>query len=227
VKRIDLEVRMDQTQSLGGQDPGQAAGQAKEAVKGAAADVAETVKEQFRDVAGEVGAQGRSVAAQVRDGVAEQARVQQSNLAEAVRRVADELEAMAAQRPESPAATVVSRVAAGGHDVAQFLAERGPEGVLAEVQDFARRRPGAFLATALVSGFVVGRLGRGVLGAATASSDGGEERRRAMPSFADDSSTLAAMGSQWGGRTDVFRPEEDTLVYSSVTEGVPAPGEPR
>jgi hypothetical protein len=34
--------------------------------------------------------------------------------------------------------------------------------VLREVQDFARRRPGAFLATALAAGFVVGRLGKGV-----------------------------------------------------------------
>jgi hypothetical protein len=44
--------------------------------------------------------------------------------------------------------------------------------VLAEVQEFARRRPGAFLAVALASGFVVGRLGRGVLGAAADTGAG-------------------------------------------------------
>jgi hypothetical protein len=42
--------------------------------------------------------------------------------------------------------------------------------VLREVQDFARRRPGAFLATALAAGFVVGRLGKVV---AKADSDAG------------------------------------------------------
>jgi hypothetical protein len=46
--------------------------------------------------------------------------------------------------------------------MADYLDRHGPEGVLREVQDFARRRPGAFLATALAAGFVVGRLGKGV-----------------------------------------------------------------
>jgi hypothetical protein len=38
------------------------------------------------------------------------------------------------------------------------------------VQEFARRRPGTFLATALVAGFVVGRLGKGVAKAGTGDS---------------------------------------------------------
>jgi len=192
---------MDQSSRIGGQRTGQPAEQTKETVKHAATDVAETAKEQIRDVADEVKLQSRNVATQLRDGVAEQARVQQDNLAQTVRRVADELEAMAQQRPDSPAATVVSRVADGGQKMAQYLAERGPEGVLAEVQDFARRRPGAFLATALVSGFVIGRLGRGVIGAASASP-------------ADD----RPLGS-------TAADAEDTLVYSTASsDGVYASG---
>jgi len=181
--------------------------------------VAGTAKEQIRDVADEVKAQSRNVAAEVRDGVTEQARVQQGNLAQAVRRMADELESMAEQRPNSPAATVVSRVAEGGHQVARYLAERGPEGVLAEVQDFARRRPGAFLATALVSGFVIGRLGRGVIGAATSSSPMDEPQPRpTMTPYVEDTSRL---GSMTGA-------EEDTFAYSSSGgNGVYASGEPR
>ena len=70
---------------------------------------------------------------------------------------------------------MVSRVADAGRQVADYLADRGPEGVLREVQDFARRRPGAFLATALAAGFVVGRLGKGIAkagsGAGKPSSD--------------------------------------------------------
>jgi hypothetical protein len=204
---------MDQSNRVGSQPTGPAAEQTKETVKAAATDVAETAKSQIRDVAGEVKQQGRNVAAQVRDGVTEQARVQQDNLAQTVRRVADELEAMADQRPDSPAATVVARVADGGHQVAQYLADRGPEGLLAEVQDFARRRPGAFLATALVSGFVIGRLGRGVIGAA--SSPPADNPRTPMSPFADDTSPLGSMAA-----------EEDTLVYSTASaDRVPVSGE--
>jgi len=196
---------MDKSNRIGSQSMGPAAEQTKETVKAAAADAAGTAKSQMRDVAGEVRQQSRNVAGQVRDGVTEQARVQQGNLAQAVRRVADELEAMAEQRPDSPAASVVSRVADGGHQVAQYLADRGPEGLLAEVQDFARRRPGAFLATALVSGFVIGRLGRGVIGAATESSTPDDQTQRLMPPFAEETSRLEPM----------VPADEGTLVYSS------------
>lgn len=135
-----------------GQGPArEAAGAASEA----ASNVAGTAKEQARDVINEASTQARSVAADVRDKVSEQARSQNDRLADGIRRMADELDEMRSQRGDSPAATVVSRVADSGRRMADYLAERGPEGVLDEVQDFARRRPGAFLAAALATGFVV------------------------------------------------------------------------
>jgi hypothetical protein len=141
-----------------------------DAVSTAAGDVAGTAKEQAREVVGEMKTQTRSLAAQTRDRVSEQARVQNDRVVDGLRRMADEFEEMARSRGESPAGTAVNRVADGGRRVADYLSKHGPEGVLAEVQDFARRRPGAFLATALVSGFVVGRLGKGVLGAGAQTS---------------------------------------------------------
>jgi hypothetical protein len=66
---------------------------------------------------------------------------------------------------------VVSRIADSGRQFADYLDHHGPEGVLREVQDFARRRPGAFLASALAAGFVVGRLGKGI---AKADSNAGK-----------------------------------------------------
>jgi hypothetical protein len=77
----------------------------------------------------------------------------------------------------------VSRIADSGRQFADYLDRHGPEGVLREVQDFARRRPGAFLATALAAGFVVGRLGKGV---AKADSGAGKP---ATDSFVSGSST--------------------------------------
>ena len=140
----------------------QVAGQTKEAAGQAAAEVKDTAKEQAQRVGAEAKTQVRNVAGDVRDKVSEQARTQNDKLVGSIREMSDHLDQMRGDRPDSPAATVVSRVADGGRQMADYLDRNGPEGVLREVQDFARRRPGAFLATALAAGFVVGRLGKGV-----------------------------------------------------------------
>ena len=140
----------------------QVAGQTKEAAGQAAAEVKDTAKEQAQRVAGEAKYQARNVAADLRDKASERARTQNDKLVSSIRQTADHLDEMRADRADSPAATVVSRVAQGGRQLADYLDRNGPDGVLREVQDFARRRPGAFLATALAAGFVVGRLGKGV-----------------------------------------------------------------
>jgi hypothetical protein len=185
----------------------QAAGRSAEAASRAAGNVAGTAADQARQVTGEVSAQARNVASDVRQKVSDQARTQNDRLVDGIRRMADELDQMRAERRDSPAASVVSRIADGGRQVADYLADRGPDGVVNEVQDFARRRPGAFLATALVAGFVVGRLGKGVIGAA--SSDTGTSKPR----------------------TDAFvsQPAEagdTTPVYPAETAPAPAPGYP-
>jgi len=138
----------------------------RETAREQAGQVSETAREQASQVSGEVKQQARNVAAEVRDKVSEQAQVQNQRLAEGIRRMADELDHMRGDRQGTPAATVVSRIADGGRQVADHLLKRGPEGVLSDVQDFARRRPGAFLVTALATGFVVGRLGKSVMNAA-------------------------------------------------------------
>jgi hypothetical protein len=145
----------------------QVVGEATDAATTAAGNVTDTAKHQARQVTGEVSYQVRSVAAELRDQVSGQAHTQNDRIVDGIRRMADELDGMVTDDAGSPARTVVSRVAQGGRQVADYLAERGPEGVLDEVQDFARRRPGAFLATALVTGFVVGRVGKGVFSATT------------------------------------------------------------
>lgn len=145
-------------------------GEATDAATQAAGNVTDTAADQARQVTDEVSHQVRGVAAELRDQVGGQVRSQNDRLVDGIRRMADELDGMAADGGSSPARTVVSRVAQGSRQMADYLAERGPEGVLNEVQDFARRRPGAFLATALVSGFVVGRLGKGVFGGGTSET---------------------------------------------------------
>jgi len=148
-----------------GDDPSKAkqvAGQTKEAAGQAAADVKDTATQQAQRVGAEAKTQVRNVAGEVRDKLTEQAHSQNSRLVSSIRQTADHLDEMRGDRGDSPAAAVVSRVADGGRQLADYLDRNGPDGVLREVQDFARRRPGAFLATALAAGFVVGRLGKSV-----------------------------------------------------------------
>jgi hypothetical protein len=148
------------TAGAGGDDSTakQVAGRAKET----AADVRDTAKEQAQRVGSEAKTQARNVASDVRDRVGDQARTQNDKLVNSIRQTADQLDEMRGDRSDSPAATAVSRVADSGRQLADYLDRNGPDGVLREVQDFARRRPGAFLAAALAAGFVVGRLGKGV-----------------------------------------------------------------
>lgn len=149
----------------------QAAGQSAQAAGQAAGEVKDTAKQQARRVGSEAKTQARTVASEVRGRVSEQARTQNDRLVGGIRQMADHLDEMRADREQSPATQVVSRVADGGRQMADYLERNGPEGVLREVQDFARRRPGAFLATALAAGFVVARLGKGVAKADETSSE--------------------------------------------------------
>lgn len=178
----------------------QAATQAAGAAGQAAGDVAGTAKDQARQVAGEVKTQARSVAADVRNRVSDQASTQNEKLASGIRRIADELEQMASERDDSPARQVVTRVAGSGRQMADYLAERGPEGVLREMQDFARRRPGAFLAAALVGGFVVGRLGKSMLNASSDSTGASSKPRR--DAYVSDVPPLPASQSVAGYSTE-------------------------
>jgi hypothetical protein len=159
----------------------QVAEQGAQAAGHAATDVKDTAVEQAQRVGAETKAQARNLAGDVRDRLSEQARTQNDRLAGSIRETADQLDEMRGDRSDSPAATVVARVADGGRQLADYLDRNGPEGVLREVQDFARRRPGAFLATALAAGFVVGRLGKGV---AKADSSGTSDRKPAGDAYA-------------------------------------------
>ncbi|WP_328469996.1 hypothetical protein OHA21_03350 [Actinoplanes sp. NBC_00393] len=142
--------------------PRQVAEQARESAGQAASDVKDTAKEQVQRVGAEARDQARTVASEVRGKLGDQARNQNQRLVGGIRQAADQLDEMRGERQDSPAAAVVSRVAEGGRQFADYLDRHGPDGVLREVEDFARRRPGAFLATALAAGFVVGRLGKSI-----------------------------------------------------------------
>jgi hypothetical protein len=180
-----LEVTMTETdyqdrtvtsdRSGGGQH---AAPGTMDALGSAASDTASAAKQQTREVAGEVKAQARGLASDAKNRMGAEVKGQNDRLADGLRHFADELDDMLGGRDDSPARSVVSQVSQGGRRVADYLSEHGPDGVLREVQDFARRRPGTFLAVAAAAGFVAGRLGKGVLGAGSADAPGAASGRQ-------------------------------------------------
>jgi hypothetical protein len=205
------------THDSGGDDSKakQVASQATHAAGQAAGDVKDTVQEQARNVGAEAKTQARNVASDVRDRVSEQARTQNDKLVGSIRQTADQLDEMRGERTNSPAATVVSRVADGGRQLADYLDRNGPEGVLQEVQDFARRRPGAFLATALAAGFVVGRLGKGV---AKADPAAGADDKPSTDSFVSSPTPAATYPD--AGSTG-YAPGPVSTEYTATGTGTP------
>lgn len=165
------------------QDSGAAAavGTAKEQASGlahAAADSGQGVlheaKGQAADVVHEATSQARDLLGEARAGLASQASDQQARAASSLRSLGDELGRMADGSEQGGlAADLVRQVAGRTGSVASWLENREPGDVLGEVTDFARRRPGVFLALAAGAGVLAGRLTRGLKDAPPSSGSTG------------------------------------------------------
>jgi len=142
--------------------------------KDRATDVATTAKDQARGVAddarseasavvSEAGTQVRHVADEARTALRQQASDGTSRAAGAVDQLASRLRALADGDIEQ--AGDLRRYAQDLGDrlggVAGRMNDRGLDGLVDDVQGFARRRPGVFLAVAAGTGFAAGRLFRG------------------------------------------------------------------
>jgi len=132
--------------------------------------VAGTAKEQVGRVAGEAADQARNLADELRQQVSGQAQAQTHRLSENLRRLSQDLHDMShSAKPDSPAVSAVRRIAEGSGQLADHVEHRGPQGLLDDVQDFARRRPGVFLAGAALAGFAVARLSKSTAAVATST----------------------------------------------------------
>ncbi|MFD3682289.1 hypothetical protein [Streptomyces sp. NPDC058613] len=134
-----------------------------------------TAKEQAANVVGEATAQTRNLVGDLRDQLQGQAQTQTHRLAENVRQIAQELREMSETgKPDSTVAGVARQIADGGNQVAARLEQRGPDRLVSDLQNFARRRPAAFLVGAALAGFLVARAGKGVSAAGSADSGTGD-----------------------------------------------------
>jgi hypothetical protein len=125
--------------------------------------------------------------------VREQTSSQQHKAADQLHSLADEIHEMAAKGGQSSMATEVARQASERiHGAASWLEHREPGDLFDEVRNFARRRPGAFLAGAVVAGVVAGRLTRGATATAQSSSAPSEPAKHAHDPVAPERGAPAA-----------------------------------
>jgi hypothetical protein len=133
----------------------------------AGARVTQTATDQAREVVSETARQARDLLGEAGGQVRDQTSVQQQKAASQLHSVADEVHEMVAKGGQSGLATEVAQQAAERlHGAAFWLEQREPADVLQAVRDFARRRPGVFLAGAVAAGLAAGRLTRGMTDAA-------------------------------------------------------------
>lgn len=148
---------------------------AAHSVQHAGSEMTHGAVEQGKATAAEANRQVRNLLGQATSQLNQQADTQQKRAAAGLRSLGDELESMSSQDERRGLAGDLARQAAEqAHRAADWLDEREPGAVVAEVRDFARRRPGLFLAGAAVAGMLAGRLTRSIASDGEAGAGGSE-----------------------------------------------------
>lgn len=133
----------------------------KDSAVEAGTHVASVAKDQAGAVVAEAGHHVQNLLSQTRDEFGAQAGSQQQRLAGGLHSLGDEVRSMADGNGGSGvAAEVAHQVADRTKSIASWLENREPADVLHDVAQFARRRPGLFIAIAAGTGVLVGRLAR-------------------------------------------------------------------
>jgi hypothetical protein len=169
----------------------------------AGADLVDGARDQVGAVATEIRDQARQVVDDTRSRLQSQADSQRSQLAEALGAFGGELRALVDGRPDEAgtAGRYVEQVGGAVGELATQIRERDFAGIVDDVQRFARRRPGVFLAAVAATGFVAGRLARSTTDdrARTGTADGGEASTALSPALAPVAPPDQPVGPEPGG----------------------------
>ena len=157
-----------QTASAAADAASQTAGTAAEGAKQVASEAAQ----QVTDVTRQATDQARELVGQAQSQLREQASSQTQRAATGLADVGRQIRALSEGQPDRAglAGDTARQLADKVEELAGRLEQRGFDGTVEDVRNFARRRPGMFLLTAAVTGFAVGRLGRGAQVAQESSS---------------------------------------------------------
>lgn len=182
--------------------------------------VAGTAKEQAGNVANEAMGHARDLAGSAKQQLHDQARSQTDALGGAIGTFGNRVQALADGDVDraGPVGDYAQRIAGQVEQLAGRVDELGFDGMIDEVQRYARRRPGAFLLGAAVAGFAVSRLARG---AQSAQQDGTTTHRATgTPDGASGPSTAPRMPS------DAVTTQPDTatgMTGGASVASTPAP----
>lgn len=159
------------------------AGAVQETTADATREVAGTAKEQAGVVAADVRDETRRLIGETRDQVTQQAGQQRDNVVGGLRSLGDELRSMA-DHGAGWGAQAARHGASWSDQAAGFLDGRELSDVFEDLRMMARRRPGRFLAGAVVAGILAGRASRALAAGAptqsgSASSNGATHARPA------------------------------------------------
>jgi hypothetical protein len=172
-----------------GKQTASAAADAGSQVVGAGAEGARQVAAEAAGQAGEVTRQAteqaRDFAQQAQSQLRDQAGTQAQRAASGLRDVGQQVRALSEGRSDEAgvAADAARQVAEKIDALAGRIDERGFEGTVDDLREFARRRPGLFLLGAAATGFAVTRLGRGLQASQQAqqAQQGGPPAQPAAP----------------------------------------------
>ena len=175
--------------------------------------VASVATEQAKEVASEAGHQARVLLNQARSELMDHAASQQKRLAEQLHSLGRELGTMASRSQQEGIATDLAQQASRQVGaVAHWLSQREPGSLVGELKDFARYKPGTFLAVAAGIGLVAGRMTRGV---------------KAGPPEDAATGTRATSPAQAGITAQVWTSPQPTSMPQGVGDDYPAGSESR
>ncbi len=140
-----------------------AAGQTASTAAEGAKQVAAEAKQQATEVTRQATDQARELVGQAQGQLREQATTQTQRAASGLADVGKQIRALSDGQPDQAgfAADAAKQLAEKVEEIANRMEQRGFDGAVEDLTNFARRRPGVFLLSAAATGFVVGRLGRG------------------------------------------------------------------
>jgi hypothetical protein len=126
--------------------------------------VAEEAGDQVRQVAQEARHQIRSLGEQGKDQLRSQAQAQAQRASDNLRMLSDQARALAEGRSEEagPLTDYVQDMSARLSAWADRLDSGGFQGIISDIQRFARRRPGTFIGLCAVAGFAASRVGKSI-----------------------------------------------------------------
>ncbi len=135
------------------------AGNVASTAVGAAGDVAGTAKHEAGNVLGETVEQAKNLTGQVREQAGQQISAGSEKLTGSLRGLSEQL---ANGDTSGIVGQVMSEAGTRVQAIADRLEQRGPQGLLTDLQGYARRSPGTFLIGMAAAGFLTGRLVKGI-----------------------------------------------------------------